>query len=127
MLLCPYVFHCFRTTIIIQNVCYDLRFIFEVLNYHMFNHFILKTPIPAHLLKKLPTLIPAAAPESTKERLFLENGEVSYYSLSKYSIAKYDSNNKIHIPGYLLDLLSKRDSPRKDYRLGKDRIQMLCK
>ena len=38
-------------------------------------------------------------------------------------LAKYDSSNKIQIPGYLVDLFSKGDSPRKDYRLGKDQVQ----
>jgi hypothetical protein len=39
------------------------------------------------------------------------------------TLAKYDSSNEIQIPGYLVDLFSYGDSPRKDYRLGKDRVQ----
>ena len=38
-------------------------------------------------------------------------------------LAKYDSNNKIQIPGYLVDLFSLKDSPRKDYQLGIDQLQ----
>ena len=38
-------------------------------------------------------------------------------------MAKYDSCNKIQSSGYLVDLFSKQDSPRKDYQLRKDRVQ----
>ena len=54
-----------------------------------------------------------------------ENIEGGSYSASNFTqrgnpSAKYDSSNKIQIPGYLVDLFSKGDSPRKYYQLGKD-------
>ena len=41
------------------------------------------------------------------------------------AVAKYDSNNKIQIPGYLVDLFTLMDSPHKDYQLGLIGFKML--
>ena len=53
----------------------------------MLNHLILKTPAPAHNFnKKNPRnlLIQKQSQDQQSKDLYLENGEVSYYSLSKY-------------------------------------------
>jgi hypothetical protein len=49
----------------------------------------------------------------------------SLLSLFLVSIAKYDSNNKIQIPGYFVDLFTLMDSPRTDYQLGLIGFKML--
>jgi hypothetical protein len=38
-------------------------------------------------------------------------------------IAKYDPSNEIQIPGYLVDLFTVKDSPRKDYQAWINLVQ----
>ena len=50
---------------------------------------------------------------------------VRAHTYRKNVLAKYDYDSKVQIPGYLVDLFSLMDSPRKDYQLGLIRFKML--